>query len=177
MPVEELIDAVAAVGDRALAGGNEALKLACDHVFSILQPGEAKAFVEFSPAFAMEAEDLEELNMGEGWVLEEGCQVALTGHPSQVMLGAGFHAKKNSAFILDIHNEYGDIMMNDDRWLTFELENAGKAEIGENVTLEEGAELEIHVLGSGKAVIPEGTVVRGQRFIEIKDGETVVLEG
>ncbi len=175
--IEALCDSIAEMGDRAQAAKFEELKLACDHVFSVLRPGEARAFVEFSPAYAMEAEDLAEMGVGRGWVLEEGCQVALTGHPSQVMLGENFHAKKNSVFILDIHNEYGDILMNDDRWLTFELDDAGKAEIGGNVTVEEGAELEIHVEGSGKVVIPDGAVIRGNRTVRVPDGETVVVEG
>lgn len=175
--IEALCDSIAGLGDRAQAEKMEELKLACDHVFSVLRPGEANAFVEFSPAYAMEAEDLAEMGVGRGWVLEEGCQVALTGHPSQVMLGENFHAKQNSAFILDIHNEYGDILMNDDRWLTFELDDAGKAEIGDNVTVEAGAELEIHVEGSGKVVIPAGTVIRGNRTVRVPDGDTVVVEG
>lgn len=174
--IDSLCDSIAELGDRAQGAKQEELKSVCDHVFSVLRPGEAKAFVEFSPCYAMEAEDLAEMGVGEGWVLEEGSQVALTGHPSQVMLGAGFHAKKNSAFILDIHNEYGDILMNDDRWLTFELELAGKAEIGANVTIAEGAELEIHVEGSGKVVIPDGAVIRGNRTVSVPDGETVTVK-
>ena len=175
--VEKLLDAFLAIGEKAQESGQEKLKLAADQAYSVLQPGEAEAFVEFSPAFAMEKEDLAEAAVGQGWVLEQGCQVALTGHPTQVFVGENFHAKRNSVFILDIHNEYGGIALSEDRWLTFELDDAGKAEIGDNLTLEEGAVVEIHVHGSGKVIIPEDTVLKGEHFIEIKDGEEVMLEG
>jgi len=177
LSVEELFDACLALGQKAQASGLEKLKIAADHAYSILQPGEAKAFVEFSPAFAMEKEDLAEAGVGEGWVLEQGCQVALTGHPTQVFVGGNFHAKRNSVFILDVRNEYGGVTLSDDRWLTFELDEAGKAEIGDDVTLEEGAVVEIHVHGSGKIVIPDGTVLRGEHFVEVKEGEEEVLGG
>lgn len=177
LSAEKLFHACFELGEKAQESGLEKLKLAADHAYSILQPGEAKAFVEFSPAFAMEKEDLTEAGVGEGWVLEQGCQIALTGHPTQVFLGANFTARKNSVFILDIKNEYGAIALSHDRWLTFELDDAGKAEIGDNLTLEEGAVVEIHVHGSGKIIILDGTVLRGEHFVEVKDGEEVVLEG
>ena len=143
----------------------------------ILQPGEARSFVEFSPAFALEAEDLAEAWVGQGWVLGRDCQVALTGHPSQVSLGENLHVGSGAVFILDIKNEYGRVIMNEDRWLTLKLEEAGKAEIGDNVTIAEGAVVEIHVHGSGKLIIPEGAVIEGEHFIEIADGEEVTLGG
>ena len=175
LSVGKLFQACLALGEKAQQSGLEKLKLAADHAYSVLQPGEAKAFVEFSPAFAMEKEDLAEAGVGEGWVLEQDCQIALTGHPTQVFVGENFHAKRNSVFILDVKNEYGGIALSDDRWLTFELDDAGKAEIGDNLTLEEGAVVEIHVHGNGKIVIPDGTVLKGERFVEVKDGEEVVL--
>jgi len=175
--IDELFSAVCALGNKAQSQGNQKLKLACDHAYSVLVPGEARAFVEFSPAFALEAEDLAEMGVGEGWVLEEDCQVALTGHPTQVTVGSDFTARRNSVFILDIKNEYGGVSLSDDRWLTFELDRAGSAEIGDNVTIEENAEIEIHVHGSGRLVIPDGTVLRGDRFIEVPDREEVILKG
>ena len=175
--VEELFRAALDLGARAEKAGLEQLKLAADHAYSVVQPGEAAAFVEFSPAFALEAGDLAEACIGEGWVLERGCQVAFTGHPTQVLPGSGFKVGKNAVFILDIRNEYGEIRLSPDRWLTFVLEQAGGAEIGDVVTIEDGAEVEIHVHGSGKVVIPEGTVFRGERFVEVGDGEVVTVEG
>jgi len=173
----ELFSRTCVIGVMADKASLASLKLAADHAYSILQPGEARAFVEFSPAFALEAEDLAEAYVGDGWVLEEGCQVALTGHPSQVLLGRNFHVGKGSVFILDIKNEYGEVKLSSDRWLTFVLEKAGKAEIGDDVTLADGAELEVHVHGSGRVVIPAGTLIQGKRFVEVKDGEEVTLEG
>ena len=174
---EELFRAALSLGAKAEKAGLEKLKLAADHAYSIVQPGEAAAFVEFSPAFALEAEDLAEACIGEGWVLERGCQVAFTGHPTQVLPGSGFKVGKNAVFILDIRNEYGEIRLSADRRLTFGLKQAGGAEIGEEVTLEDGAIVEVHVHGSGKVVIPAGTVFRGERFVEVADGEVVTVEG
>ena len=166
---------ISSMGDKAQKAGEEKLKAACDHVYSILHPGEARAFVEFSPAFALEGGDLAENFVGEGWVLEEDCQVALTGHPTKVTIGSCFTARKNSVFIIDIKNEYGGIALSSDRWLTFELDRAGSAEIGEGVTVDEGAVIEIHVHGSGRVVIPDSAVLKGERFIEVRDGEEVML--
>jgi len=173
--IAELFSSVVELGDRARAAGLEELKLAADHVYSILQPGEAKAFVEFSPAFALEAEDLAEMGIGEDWILEEGCQLALSGHPTQITVERGLHLGKNSVFILDIRNEYGDIALSSDRWLTFELDKAGSAVIGEGVRLEPGSEVEIHVHGDGRLEIPDGTVFTGEHMVTVPHGETVVL--
>jgi UDP-N-acetylglucosamine/UDP-N-acetylgalactosamine diphosphorylase len=174
--IENLFTSVVELGDKAQEAGLSELKIAADHAYSILQPGEARAFVEFTPSFALEAEDLEELGVGEDWVLEAGCQLALSGHPTQVEIGRGLSLGENSAFILDIRNEYGDISLSSDRWLTFDLEKAGSAEIGEDVRLEPGAEVEIHVHGSGRVVIPDGTVLSGEHMVKVDDGETVTIE-
>ncbi|MBN2289353.1 MAG: UTP--glucose-1-phosphate uridylyltransferase [Candidatus Glassbacteria bacterium] len=175
--IEKLFALVVGLGDKALAAGLEKLKNAADHAYSILQPGEARAFAEFTPAFALEAEDLGEMGLGEDWVLETDCQLALSGHPTQVSIGRGLCLGENSAFILDIHSEYGEISLSKDRWLTFDLDKAGSAEIGEEVRLEPGAEVEIHVHGSGRVVVPDGTVFSGDYLVKVPDGETVVLEG
>ncbi len=175
--IEELFGMVVELGDKAQEAGLEGLKLAADHVYSILQPGEAKAFVEFTPAFALEAEDLTEMGIGEDWVLEAGCQLALSGHPTQVTIEKGFYLGEHSVFILDIRNEYGDISLSSDRWLTFDLDKAGSAEIGEWVRVKPGAEVEIHVHGSGRVVIPAGTVFSGEHMVKVQDGETVTLDG
>jgi hypothetical protein len=165
------------LGHKADKLGLGKLKLAVDHAYSILQPGEARSFVEFSPAFALEKEDLAENWIGDGWVLGRDCQVALTGHPSQVSVGANFRVGRDATFILDVKNEYGRVLMNSDRWLTLKLEEAGKAEIGEDVTVADGASVEIHVHGCGKLIIPDGAVIEGEQFIEIQDGEEVILGG
>ena len=175
--IEKLFSSVVELGNKAQEAGLEELKLAADHVYSIVQPGEANAFVEFTPALALEAEDLAEMGIGEDWVLEAGCQLALSGHPTQVSIGRGLSLGENSVFILDIRNEYGNITLSSDRWLTFDLDKSGSAEIGEDVRLEPGAEVEIHVHGSGKVVIPDGTVLSGEHMVKVPDGETVVLEG
>ncbi|MEA2062434.1 MAG: UTP--glucose-1-phosphate uridylyltransferase [Gemmatimonadota bacterium] len=175
--INELLLRVVELGDRAQAAGLDELKKGADHVYSILQPGEAKAFVEFSPCFALEAEDLGEMHIGPGWELESGCQLALTGHPAQVIMGESFHLGRDSAFILDIRSEYGNISLSSDRWLTFDLDGAGSAEIGDNVRLEPGAVVEIHVHGSGRVEIPAGTVLSGEHLVKVKDGETVTLGG
>ena len=173
--IERLFEAITSLGDRAEKEGLEKLKFAADHAYSILQPGEARAFVEFSPAFALEAEDLAEVGAGEGWVLEDGCQVAFTGHPTQVIVGRDFTARRNSVFILDIENEYGGVSLSSDRWLTFELDKAGSAEIGDGVTVEEDAVIEIHVHGNGRVEIPEGTVLKGEQVVHVPAGRTVTL--
>ncbi len=173
----KLFDACHDLGAAADKAGLVELKLAADHAYSILQPDEARSFVEFSPAFALEAEDLTEAWIGEGWVLGRDCQLALTGHPSQVSVGENFHLGDNSVFILDVKNEYGRVIMNEDRWLTLKLTEAGKAELGDNVTIAPGASVEVHVHGSGKLVIPDGAVIEGEHFVEIADGEEVVLGG
>jgi UDP-N-acetylglucosamine pyrophosphorylase len=173
----KLFDACHDLGTSADKAGLTELKLAADHAYSILQPGEARSFVEFSPAFALEAADLEEAWIGEGWVLGRNCQLALTGHPSQVSVGEGLHVGDNAVFILDVKNEYGRVIMSEDRWLTLKLVEAGKAEVGDNVTIVDGASVEVHVHGSGKLVIPDGVTIEGEHFVEIKDGEEVVLGG
>ncbi|MBW7998142.1 MAG: hypothetical protein FVQ81_16550 [Candidatus Glassbacteria bacterium] len=173
----KLFEACHDLGAAADKQGLAALKLAADHAYSILQPGEARSFVEFSPAFALEKEDLAEAGVGEGWVLGRDCQLALTGHPTQVSFGENFRVGDNAVFILDVKNEYGRVLMGDDRWLTLKLEEAGKAEVGDNVTIADGAVVEVHVHGSGRLVIPGGATIEGEHFVEIADGEEVTLGG
>lgn len=173
----KLFDACHDLGASADKAGLIELKLAADHAYSILQPGEARSFVEFSPAFALEAGDLTEAGTGQDWVLGRDCQLALTGHPTQVTVGGNFRVGANAVFILDVKNEYGRLTMSEDRWLTLKLEQAGKAEVGDNVTIADGASVEVHVHGSGKLVIPEDAVIEGEHFVEIADGEEVVLGG
>ncbi len=171
----KLFDACHNLAVAADTQGLTALKLAADHAYSILQPGEARSFVEFSPAFALEQEDLGEARIGRGWVLGRDCQLALTGHPTQVSFGENFRVGDNAVFILDVKNEYGRVIMSDDRRLTLKLDEAGKAEVGDNVTIADGASVEVHVYGSGKLIIPAGAVIEGEHFLEIADGEEVVL--
>jgi hypothetical protein len=169
------VDALLAVGSRAAKENLEELQTSIDLTYSVLRPGEAAAFVEFSPCLAMEKEDLGEIYLGEEWKLERNCQVALSGHPTKLEVGSGFHVCENGAFILDIRNEYGEIRLNSDRFLSFGLEKAGSACIGENVRIEKDAQVEITIEGDGRLEIPDGTVLCDSLKLIVKAGETKAL--
>ena len=172
---DKAVEKLLTIGSRAATENLEGIQTAVDLTYSILRPGEAAAFVEFSPCLAMEKEDLEEVYLGEGWKLERNCQVALSGHPTKLETGSGFHVGENGAFILDIKNEYGEIRLNSDRFLSFGLEKAGSAQIGENVSIERDAQVEIAIEGDGRLEIPDNTVLSGKHKVIVKAGETKIL--
>ena len=172
---EKAIGNLLGIGNLAGAENLGGLQTAIDLTYSVLRPGEAAAFVEFSPCLAMEKEDLEEVCFGEDWKLERNCQVALSGHPTKLEIGSGFEVGENGAFILDIRNEYGEVRLNSDRFLSFGLEKAGSARIGENVRIERDAQVEITIEGDGKLEIPDNTVLSGKHTLSVKAGEAKIL--
>jgi hypothetical protein len=137
------------------------------------------AYAEFHPCLGLTREELAERGVGSGWELATGSRLYLgVRHPaiSAVTYGSRLRLQDGATLILDAERPYGDLSYDPGaRTLAEHVDSAGRLTLGSNVSLKPGVRVVVHIMGSGKLVIPDGTVFDDHLELRVKSGQTLTI--